>query len=539
MVRGGRRLRTDRWLPPISLSAIRRPRGYLRARLESQLRQDVLHVALRRALRDHELCCNLPVAHTLGHELCDLELPPAQDVPASVDAPRLTIGQLLLQAECDSPGSIETSSLRKVSPAPLASDRSTSDLFAAPGVLLHRLRHLPRYRFPHGESRPLEAGASFVVLSRRGDPGQRVEGECDGCAFVELTCETQGLLLRLLGRVGVSLQPGGHPQAPQAVRSGPWIPASLCHRQRLLIEANRSAEVTLQHLCDRQVRQGEGRHALAAVSVHLERSLEVLASPGQVTGKEPAETQVLGGKSGRLVVSNRGGQLEALLQQRPGRLGVCLAQREVARYPQSLRLDPIVGSKRLYEDRQPATPFGEVAPRFPVQPHVGGYRAADLRLPAFHTPIEGGAQVVVVAFQPLEPLGLGGVCPVLPGLLAKHGIVITVAGTQRRLTATRSKLLQAVVANALKDPVTHLGPRSDRGDHRLVHQAVEHIEHPFHLEWVSSADPLHGGQIEGAGEHRKPLPQSAFLVGGKAIAPVQRCPEGPSMRRRPPLPLPP
>jgi hypothetical protein len=51
---------------PVRAFSGNHPGGYLRARPESQLRQDVLHVAFSCALRDHEFCGDLPIGQTLG-----------------------------------------------------------------------------------------------------------------------------------------------------------------------------------------------------------------------------------------------------------------------------------------------------------------------------------------------------------------------------------------------------------------------------------------------------------------------------------------
>jgi hypothetical protein len=70
---------------------------------------------------------------------------------------------------------------------------------------------------------------------------------------------------------------------------GPGISVLLCHRESLLIEANRSLDVASQHHRDCQVRKGEGCGSFASLGLHLERLLEVFFGPGEITAKEHAQ----------------------------------------------------------------------------------------------------------------------------------------------------------------------------------------------------------------------------------------------------------
>ncbi len=110
------------------------PSGDLRAGLESQLRQNVLDVALGGSLRDHQFCSNLPVGHSIGHELCNLELPAAQD--GAVATPCLVLLLLPTKAESDGPSPIESPSLHEEPCVPLSLEGRLGELVAATGVLL-------------------------------------------------------------------------------------------------------------------------------------------------------------------------------------------------------------------------------------------------------------------------------------------------------------------------------------------------------------------------------------------------------------------
>jgi hypothetical protein len=132
-----------------------RPRGYLGARPESQLGQDVLHVALGGALRDYELCSDLPIGQTLRDQLCDLELSLAQGTPSSLDSCCRPGPLLLFEPKSDGRSSIEASPLLEESGVTLTPYCSTSGVLATPRVPLKWLRQALRYRFPYRESCPL------------------------------------------------------------------------------------------------------------------------------------------------------------------------------------------------------------------------------------------------------------------------------------------------------------------------------------------------------------------------------------------------
>src|SRR5439155_23901149 len=73
------------------------PSGNLSSRGKTQLREDVLDVALRSAKRDHQSRCDLLVRHPVGDEIGDLPLAPRQFGSC---APRLGRGRGYSLLEC-------------------------------------------------------------------------------------------------------------------------------------------------------------------------------------------------------------------------------------------------------------------------------------------------------------------------------------------------------------------------------------------------------------------------------------------------------
>lgn len=112
----------------------------------------------------------------------------------------------------------------------------------------------------------------------------------------------------------------------------------------------------------------------------------------------------------------------------------------------------------------------------------------------------------MVDVQPLEPCGLLRVGPVPPRPRTDRRVVVEVAVAQRRLLIREAQVLQ-------------------------VDQTVERIEHPPRGKRAAGADRLDRAQVERAREDGEASPQRPLVVGCKVVAPVQRGPQGPLLRR--------
>src|SRR5918992_339338 len=208
----------------------RHPCGDLRAGPEAELRQDVLHMALGRPLRDNEFGSDLTVRQTSGDEGGNFELPRAQAVTILPWRACPTSGSFAPEAHRHRGRPIEALCLSHDGRIALGPDRSSRRLLTALRVLPKRFGRLPRDRSPNRESRSSEPCAALEPVVRGRDPGKNFEGQRDAGTFIELAAQPQGLELRSLRPGQVLVQPGTHPETPEAVRPGPGISPLLRHR---------------------------------------------------------------------------------------------------------------------------------------------------------------------------------------------------------------------------------------------------------------------------------------------------------------------
>src|SRR3954449_2861862 len=136
-------------------------------------------------------------------------------------------------------------------------------------------------------------------------------------------------------------------------------------------------------------------------------------------------------------------------------------------------------------------------------------------------PGKRGAQVVVVALEPVDParidIGDAAARPVGDG-----GKPARVALDQCRRLPASAQPYRRVLAHWLELAVAIRVTRVVDADQGFVDEAREHLEHVVLREAVAGADGLGGLELEPAGEDREAAEECTLAVVEQVVAPVER-----------------
>src|SRR6266542_1330207 len=231
------------------------------------------------------------------------------------------------------------------------------------------------------------------------------------------------------------------------------------------------------------------------VIVHREDSGELVLRVGDAPGvTEPAM------------------ELKRLLGPQPLLCGSCAGlRREVSRSRERLRARqgrPIVGLEQVLEA---APPFGEMAPQTPELPDRPAELQGCLRLARGLEPVEGGAEVVVVALEPIEPLFRTHAEDARLRLLDQGEEVLRVSLPQLVRPARLLQPFECVIPDRLQQPEALVRVAEET----LVDQRLERVE-------IRLGDLLRRFERAAAREDGKPREQALFSGRQQLVAPLDR-----------------
>ena len=308
----------------------------------------------------------------------------------------------------------------------------------------------------------VQGGGLSILAPIAPDVAESRQRESAAAFVSQFTERAQALLEERDRPVDIALFVGQVSQVVEQEGDTPRFSGLPAHGQGLPIQLLRPAIVALLVRRFAQViEQGRDPGRVAQRPLQLQALLEQCAGPRVVAsilreGAQVAER----GDDARLIVQ-RAKEGEAAFQQRGGGGVVALIQGQRPRCMIGVRQRRGVGVARpISGERQqsiePRAPLAQMATHVPKGIQRGCQPQPGPALPALLGPAQRGAQVVVLALQPLQPHRPRGPVQLWSGGLGQQGVIGCVRPAQRFPLATRRQPLQGVLAHCFEHAHAHL-----------------------------------------------------------------------------------